>query len=153
MRSKYSLATMALFASCFTSSTTTYAFIAPGASLVWEKQSPITSSLHALSNDQNNIEGEKDILFTAAVASGWRPERGHFAGITRRNTKPTSTALGMSDDLYAVIPDGGLSPCVIKVVGVGGGGCNAVSSVWLICFLHVFSFSIFAQLCSIVNNK
>ena len=27
----------------------------------------------------------------------------------------------------AVMPDGGLSPCVIKVVGVGGGGCNAVS--------------------------
>ena len=24
------------------------------------------------------------------------------------------------------MPDGGLSPCVIKVVGVGGGGSNAV---------------------------
>lgn len=24
------------------------------------------------------------------------------------------------------MPDGGLSPCVIKVIGVGGGGCNAV---------------------------
>ena len=26
----------------------------------------------------------------------------------------------------AVMPDGGLSPCIIKVIGVGGGGCNAV---------------------------
>ena len=25
-----------------------------------------------------------------------------------------------------VMPDGGLSPCIIKVIGVGGGGCNAV---------------------------
>jgi cell division protein FtsZ len=25
-----------------------------------------------------------------------------------------------------IIPDGGISPCVIKVVGVGGGGGNAV---------------------------
>lgn len=24
------------------------------------------------------------------------------------------------------MPDGGLSPCIIKVIGVGGGGCNAV---------------------------
>ena len=26
----------------------------------------------------------------------------------------------------AVMPDGGLSPCIIKVIGVGGGGSNAV---------------------------
>lgn len=26
----------------------------------------------------------------------------------------------------AIFPDGGLSPCVIKVIGVGGGGSNAV---------------------------
>ena len=25
------------------------------------------------------------------------------------------------------MPEGGLSPCVIRVIGVGGGGCNAVS--------------------------
>jgi cell division protein FtsZ len=25
-----------------------------------------------------------------------------------------------------LMPDGGLNPCVIKVIGVGGGGCNAV---------------------------
>jgi cell division protein FtsZ len=26
----------------------------------------------------------------------------------------------------AIMPDGGLNPCIIKVIGVGGGGCNAV---------------------------
>jgi hypothetical protein len=25
-----------------------------------------------------------------------------------------------------IMPDGGLSPCIIRVFGVGGGGCNAV---------------------------
>lgn len=127
MRSRYTLAAMAILAS------TTYAF-APATSLLLQKQqtistiAPASSSLHAFSD--NNIEGEdQEISFASAVASGWQPERGSFAGITRRNTKTSSTALGMSDDYdaYAVIPDGGLSPCVIKVVGVGGGGCNAVS--------------------------
>jgi Tubulin/FtsZ family, GTPase domain len=38
---------------------------------------------------------------------------------TRRTTALESTSV-------ALMPDGGLSPCVIKVIGVGGGGCNAV---------------------------
>jgi len=122
------MAAMAILASCYTA-TTTYAF-APAATSLLQKQSIVSStiapsSLHAFSD--NHIEGEEEISFASAVASGWQPERGSFAGITRRNTKTSSTALGMSDyDSYAVIPDGGLSPCVIKVVGVGGGGCNAV---------------------------
>ena len=124
MQSRYTLAAMAILAS------TTYAF-APSATSVLQKHTiAASSSLYAFSSDNNNIEeGEEDISFASAVASGWQPERGSFAGITRRSTKTSSTALGMSDDYdaYAVIPDGGLSPCVIKVVGVGGGGCNAVS--------------------------
>lgn len=39
-------------------------------------------------------------------------------------TSTTSTALASS--ATALMPDGGLSPCVIKVLGVGGGGSNAV---------------------------
>ena len=129
MRSKYTLAAMAILASCYTTPITTYAFVAPAAS-----SSHLLHKSFAIyaNNNNNNIEGgidnESDILFTSAVASGWQPDRGTFAGITRRtDTKSSTTALGMSDDAYAVIPDGGLSPCVIKVVGVGGGGCNAVS--------------------------
>lgn len=37
---------------------------------------------------------------------------------------PSTTAL--SSSATALMPDGGLSPCVIKVLGVGGGGSNAV---------------------------
>jgi len=131
------MAAMAILASCFTATTTTYAFAPAATSLLQKESISISSSssssrsstapskLHAFSD--NHIEGEEEISFTSAVASGWQPERGSFAGITRRDTKTSSTALGMSEyDSYAVIPDGGLSPCVIKVVGVGGGGCNAV---------------------------
>jgi cell division protein FtsZ len=39
------------------------------------------------------------------------------------DTKPAAPAVGNS---AALIPDGGASPCVIKVVGVGGAGGNAV---------------------------
>eukprot|EP01040_Poterioochromonas_malhamensis_P020429 gene20429-24375_t len=28
---------------------------------------------------------------------------------------------------HGILPDGGISPCVIKVIGVGGGGGNAVA--------------------------
>merc|ERR1719183_1180580 len=40
------------------------------------------------------------------------------------NSRKSSTALMSSPT--ALMPDGGLSPCVIKVLGVGGGGSNAV---------------------------
>ena len=132
MMRQQSLAAMAILASCYTASTTTHAFIAPTSSSLLQKQSSAaaTWSIYAHDDNNNNIESEEgEILFTSAVAKGWQPERGTFAGITRRSTKTSSTALGMSDDAYAVIPDGGLSPCVIKVVGVGGGGCNAVSII------------------------
>ena len=35
--------------------------------------------------------------------------------------------VALSSSMNALMPDGGLSPCVIKVLGVGGGGSNAVS--------------------------
>ena len=40
------------------------------------------------------------------------------------SNRKSSTALMSSPT--ALMPDGGLSPCVIKVLGVGGGGSNAV---------------------------
>uniref|UniRef100_A0A7S1FQ27 Plastid division protein FtsZ n=1 Tax=Corethron hystrix TaxID=216773 RepID=A0A7S1FQ27_9STRA len=42
-----------------------------------------------------------------------------FLGVSRLSSASASGAA-------AVMPDGGLSPCVIKVIGVGGGGSNAV---------------------------
>ena len=58
------------------------------------------------------------------------------------------TSLNLSSDA-ALMPDGGLSPCVIRVLGVGGGGCNAVSLLrsreWpfllLECILSLVCFS------------
>lgn len=67
------------------------------------------------------------ISFESAVRNGWTPSRGSFAGIRRVNSQQTKRF--MTDG--AVMPDGGLSPCIIKVVGVGGGGCNAVSDIFL----------------------
>jgi cell division protein FtsZ len=69
-----------------------------------------------------NESEEYNTSFEAAVRNGWTPPRGTFAGIRRVSSQ---TKMNMSDG--AVMPDGGLSPCIIKVVGVGGGGCNAVS--------------------------
>lgn len=55
--------------------------------------------------------------------SNWTPpSHWKFTGIRQRNGSPLQSYEGAG----AVMPDGGLSPCVIKVIGVGGGGCNAV---------------------------
>lgn len=69
--------------------------------------------------------------------SNWNPPPGFkFTGVRQRRTekdinninnnkkKKNSSELSVSSG--AVMPDGGLSPCIIKVIGVGGGGSNAV---------------------------
>ena len=50
----------------------------------------------------------------------------------------TTTTTALSSSPSALMPDGGLSPCVIKVLGVGGGGSNAVGLF--------FMFSSFAKI-------
>lgn len=87
----------------------------------------LKSTLKALPN--NNIHSEESSLsFEKAIKSGWQPSRGSFSGLKRRHQDgKVSTVRNMSDTSGAIMPDGGLSPCIIKVVGVGGGGCNAVS--------------------------
>lgn len=76
----------------------------------------------------------------AASSDSWQPPPNwEFAGIRRsRVGKSGSRQQSMQDGSImsdgglnsmqdgAVMPDGGLSPCTIKVIGVGGGGCNAV---------------------------
>mmetsp|Transcript_12712 Transcript_12712/g.23827 ORF Transcript_12712/g.23827 Transcript_12712/m.23827 type:complete len:495 (-) Transcript_12712:2369-3853(-) len=82
-------------------------------------------SLQASSSTQSSFlpEDEGSISFESAVRNGWKPDRGYFIGLRR---KSSSTKREMAGGDGAVMPDGGLSPCIIKVVGVGGGGCNAV---------------------------
>ena len=75
--------------------------------------------------------------FEHAIKNGkWKPPKGvSFSGLRRKvpnsnslmRITPSSTSMKMSEQGGAVMPDGGLNPCVIKVIGVGGGGCNAVS--------------------------
>jgi len=74
--------------------------------------------------------------FEQAIKQGkWTPPKGlSFAGLRRKvpngnslmKILPLSTSMNMAETGGAVMPDGGLSPCIIKVIGVGGGGCNAV---------------------------
>lgn len=77
------------------------------------------------SSAQSFPDDEPSISFEKAVRNGWKPDRGHFTGLRR---KSSSTKRDMAGGDGALMPDGGLSPCIIKVVGVGGGGCNAVST-------------------------
>ena len=126
MKSKYTLALTALLA------TSCHAFITPHTSSspslalfanIDSRINSLTSSNVGEASDEN-----QDMKFITAVANGYTAPKGvQFAGLRRRGNK-SSTQLGMADR-NALIPDGGLSPCVIKVVGVGGGGCNAVSSL------------------------
>ena len=61
----------------------------------------------------------------AAPSDNWTPPpHWKFVGFRKFN-KQTSQLESMSYD-GVLMPDGGLNPCVIKVIGVGGGGCNAV---------------------------
>jgi len=122
----------ATFSSAFAPQTTTI----PQSAITMPQHNHGTAShrwqaLYVLSIDSDEVNdngnGEGEVSFASAVANGWQPERGSFAGITTRRSSTSSTALSMiGAPIDAVIPDGGLSPCVIKVVGVGGGGCNAV---------------------------
>ena len=50
-------------------------------------------------------------------------QRTHFG------SNQAGTTSSLSNSATALMPDGGLSPCVIKVLGVGGGGSNAVCAV------------------------
>lgn len=116
MRSKYTLALAALLS------------VSCNAFTIQPQVARQPTALFANLRDDNHPFEETEIKFTTAVANGYTPPHGvTFAGIRRADGgSRTSTQLGMTDR-NALIPDGGLSPCVIKVVGVGGGGCNAVS--------------------------
>ena len=88
------------------------------------------SALFVAFGSSNGDDGTE--TFASAIARGWRPERGSFAGLRRKDRASGTIRPMYEEETGAIMPDGGLSPCVIKVVGVGGGGCNAVSrlSVW-----------------------
>jgi hypothetical protein len=60
-------------------------------------------------------------LVTSRQPHKLKDGRGTFLGF--RDVKDVP---GLKSEASVLMPDGGLSPCVIRVLGVGGGGCNAV---------------------------
>mmetsp|Transcript_4402 Transcript_4402/g.6490 ORF Transcript_4402/g.6490 Transcript_4402/m.6490 type:complete len:434 (-) Transcript_4402:113-1414(-) len=84
----------------------------------------VTIQLNAA--NQNNDNG--DDIWTPNrnwKFTGFRQPPPTSSSTTSSNSQKKSSRIAQSTD-GAVMPDGGLSPCVIKVIGVGGGGCNAV---------------------------
>lgn len=71
----------------------------------------ISSALHALPENHMN----------KGTFLGIRREKGFLRRALNQPQLPTTQST-----VSPLIPDGGLSPCVIKVLGVGGGGTNAV---------------------------
>lgn len=90
---------------------------------------PNSNSNYNYNDSTNNPSSSSSSpSFANAVRNGWQPERGSFSGLKRRHRDGKMNSIrSMADTSGAIMPDGGLSPCIIKVVGVGGGGCNAVS--------------------------
>jgi len=82
--------------------------------------SPSTTTLFGVAS--RNEESFED-----AVRRGWTPSRGSFSGLKHKTSSTTgNVARSMADTGGAVRSGGGTNVCIIKVVGVGGGGCNAV---------------------------
>jgi hypothetical protein len=81
---------------------------------------------HQLKNKRGAFLGFRNVK----DVPGWTEMKANsYAGSMKAaaalaNGQVSSTAL--KSQVQPLMPDGGLSPCVIRVLGVGGGGCNAV---------------------------
>jgi len=56
-------------------------------------------------------------------------QHGNFLGLQDRQLLSNKQSVRLKDSTMptpVIMPDGGLSPCTIKVIGIGGGGSNAV---------------------------
>lgn len=67
---------------------------------------------------------QDEMMGTGSGGTGSRAASSQQQVVQQRTQSSSNTALSSSPT--ALMPDGGLSPCVIKVLGVGGGGSNAV---------------------------
>lgn len=77
------------------------------------------SFLSMLKRPLPSFDDSEEPLLSSRQPHKLKNGRGTFLGF--RNVKDLRSSSA------ALMPDGGLSPCVIRVLGVGGGGCNAVS--------------------------
>lgn len=87
------------------------------------------STLHALSDSSSNSSGSKSGYLNnlnKGTFLGIRREKGFLRRSLDTYSSFSETQPPTQSTVSPLIPDGGLSPCVIKVLGVGGGGTNAV---------------------------
>jgi hypothetical protein len=91
-----------------------------------------SSRLHLKVPDSG--EADKEPLLSSRKPHKLANGRGTFLGFRKVHD---FKSIARASTASALIPEGGLSPCVIRVLGVGGGGCNAVSHLvrWLV---HVY---------------
>lgn len=151
----------AAVAACYAAASTTCAFQAatPSPPLPVTIRMKLHGALSPIDDDQvddniidtdllhSNGEGPR-VLGPKRTFLGLRRESGIMRRMlmdqqssTTARSSTTSTALESS--ATALMPDGGLSPCVIKVLGVGGGGSNAV---------RVFLFSFEESQCYLITH-
>jgi hypothetical protein len=80
---------------------------------------------HKLKNKRGAFLGFRN----AKDVPGWAEMRANsYAGSMKAAAAAAAggSSTGLQSQMQPLMPDGGLSPCVIRVLGVGGGGCNAV---------------------------
>jgi len=74
-----------------------------------------------------NRNSENEPLVTSRQPHKLKDGRGTFLGFRDINSvKAATTKTELKSTIDPLMPDGGTNPCVIRVLGVGGGGCNAV---------------------------
>jgi cell division protein FtsZ len=104
-----------------TPTTTTTGFAFPIVTIPQRQSSTSSSPPLPLSRLSSSLQA----LPSSSLSDDWKPPpHWKFVGFRKFN-KLTSQLESMNPD-GVLMPDGGLNPCVIKVIGVGGGGCNAV---------------------------
>lgn len=98
-----------------------------------QHHSPSSTILNAHNSSPNNRPSQTQKSDNNSLNKD--NQRGTFLGIRRekgflrrslQTSSTTTTSTSTQSTIAPLIPDGGLSPCVIKVLGVGGGGTNAV---------------------------
>jgi hypothetical protein len=91
---------------------------------------------HKLKNKRGAFLGFRN----AKDVPGWAEMRASsYAGSMKAAAAAAAggSSTGLQSSMQPLMPDGGLSPCVIRVLGVGGGGCNAVRTVTL-CYMSIY---------------
>lgn len=158
-----------------TTTTTTAAF---SSVTTGRRALPVMRMLQDDSSDDNssNSNNKKFVtsrqpheIYDGGDSATSRKRRGTFLGF--RNTKDlpieqqeilrkrtaTASSSASSSALQSVaqplMPDGGLSPCVIRVLGVGGGGCNAVRISLLLLRLMSFILDCILRLSSYLCGR